>query len=241
MNNFLVLLSGELQRMKKYNILAASFITSLIWIGVLHFTEVRDVSKMFPLLMFLDATSMSMLMVGVTMFFEKQEGVIKTFLVSPISRNQYILAKTFSNIVSNLQTLILLYLYARIFKEINISLLGLLVGVILIAFFHSMVGFMLTYSSKDFTELLMGMMKYLFILMLPVALAQFGLITNEIVTKALYALPTQASMILLQATAGTGEGWEILLSSIYLIAASGILYVVVLKRFDKFAIKESGV
>ena len=241
MNNFFVLLLGEIQRMKKYNILAAGLFVSLLWIGVLHFSGMEDVSKIFPLLIFLDATSMAMLLVGVTMFFEKQEGTIKTLLVSPISKVEYILAKTFANIISNIETLVILYVYAKIFKVININIFGLLGAVVLIAFIHSLIGFLLTYYSKDFTELLMGMMKYAFVFMIPILIEQVGLIKNELIKKLLYIIPTKASMTLLNATAGGIDFWEIALSIFYLTAASILLFWFVLKKFDEFAVKESGV
>jgi fluoroquinolone transport system permease protein len=241
MNSFLALFSGELQRMKKYNILSASLFIALLWIGVLHFTGIEDVSTIFPLLIFLDATSMAILIVGVSMFFEKQEGALKSLLVSPITKGEYLLAKTFANIASNIFTLGNLYLYARIFKEIDLSIAGLVGAVVLIAFFHSMLGVILTYYSKDFTELLMGMMKYAFIFMIPVLLVQVGLITNEAVKTLLYLVPTKAAMTLLNASKGGVALWEVLLSTAYLLIASFGIYVVVLKKFNQFAIKESGV
>lgn len=241
MNNFLVLLVGEIQRMKKYNILAASLLMSLIWIGVMHFTGVRDVSKIFPLFIFLDVTSMSMLLIGVTMFFEKQEGIIKTLLVSPISKVEYILAKTFANSITNIETLIILYVYAKLFKEINVNMIGLFSAVILISFFHSLIGFLFTYYSKDFTRLLMWMITYGFVFMVPVLFDQVGMIKNEGIKKLFYAIPTKASLLLLNASVGGIKPWEVYLSSFYLVTISIILYFVVLKKFDEFAIKESGV
>ena len=241
MNNVLVLFTGEIQRMKKYNIFAASLLVSLIWIGVLQFTEIKDVSLIFPLLIFLDATSMAMMMIGVTMFFEKQEGVIKTLLVSPISKSEYILAKTFANILTNLITLGLLYLYSKIFKEINVNIIGLVAAVILIAFFHSLLGFFITYRSKDFTQLLIELMKYSFVFMIPIILEQVGLIKNELIKRLLYLIPTKASMILLRASSGGIEAVEIIVGAIYLIAASALFYYIVYKKFDEFAIRESGV
>ncbi|QOY33828.1 ABC transporter permease [Anaerobacillus isosaccharinicus] len=241
MSNFLVLFIGELQRMKKYHILGASFVIALLWIGVLHLTEIQNVSNIFPLLLFLDATSMSILMIGVTMFFEKQEGSMKSLLVSPIHKLEYILAKTGANIVSNLLTLVLLFTYAMMFKELELSLLWLIFAVILISFFHSLLGFLLTYYSKDFTQLLMAMMKYSFVFIIPVLLEQIGLITNDFIVKLLYAIPTKASMILLNASIGVVETWEIVVSILYLFAISvGVLFVV-LKKHDEFALKESGV
>ena len=241
MNNFSTLLIGELQRMKKYHILGASFLVSLIWIGVLHFAGIEDVTSLFPLLIFFDTTAMAMLLVGVTMFFEKQEGTIKTLLVSPISKSEYILSKTFANITSNIVTLAILYLYAIFFKEIDVNILGLLGAVILISFLHSLIGFLLTYYSKDFTELLIGMMKYSVVLSIPVILEQVGLIKSEFVRNLLYIIPTKASMTLLQAPAVGVESWELYLSLFYIAIASIGLYFIVSKKFDEFAIKESGV
>lgn len=240
MNNFTALLSGELQRMKKYNILIAGLFVAFIWIGVLYFTNIDDITSMVPLLIFIDATSMSMLLVGVTMFYEKQEGTIKTLLVSPINKAEYILAKTFANITSNIITLILIYAYAKVFKEINLHFLGLLGSVALIAFFHSLIGFILIYNTKDFTEMLMGMMKYFFIFTIPVLLEHIGLIDNETIKKILFIIPAKSSSILLQSTGGGVDAWEIWFSLIYLIIVSLILFYLVWKKFDDFAIKESG-
>ncbi|HHX77714.1 MAG TPA: hypothetical protein GX697_05130 [Firmicutes bacterium] len=69
MSNFIILLGGELQRMLRYHILGAGFIVSIIWLLVLHFTEVIVVSTVLPLLLFFDAVSMSVLLVGVMLFF----------------------------------------------------------------------------------------------------------------------------------------------------------------------------
>ncbi|EEG78719.1 fluoroquinolone export ABC transporter permease subunit [Dethiobacter alkaliphilus] len=241
MNSIAILMAGEMQRLKKYNILTASFTVALLWIGVLALTEIQDLSMILPLVLFLDATSMAMVLIGVTMFYEKEEGTIKTLLVSPINKVEYILAKTATNIFSNLITLALVYAYARIFREISINLAMLAAAVILISFFHSLVGFVLTYSSRDFTSLLVGMVKYTVVLMVPVILEQVGLIADETVSNLLLALPTKASMVMLNAAAHTPELWELLLAIGYLVAASAILFVYVVRRFDEYAVKESGV
>ena len=240
MNNFLTLLFGELQRMKKYNIFTAAILVDLLWIGVLYFAKVEDITSLIPIIVYIDATAMSMVLVGATLFYEKQEGTIRTLLVSPISKSDYILAKIFANITSNLITLLLIYAYGKIFKEVNLNLLGLIGSVVLIAFFHSLVGFLLTFNTKDFTEMLMDMMKYTFIFSIPVLLEQMGLIKNEIVDKILFIAPTKSAAVLLEATAGGVELWRSLFALIYLVAASFLLYYVVWKKFDEFQVKEGG-
>ena len=76
MSNLATLFRGELERMKKYHILTASIVAALILFGVLYLINTDDVSSLFPLLLFIDATSMSILLIGATVFFEKQEGIL---------------------------------------------------------------------------------------------------------------------------------------------------------------------
>ncbi|MFO8060513.1 MAG: ABC transporter permease subunit [Bacillota bacterium] len=241
MSSFAVLFAGELQRMVRYSIIGASLLVAVLWIAVLHFSEVQDVGIILPLLLFVDAVSMAILLIGVTIFFEKQEGTLKTLLVSPVDKSEYILAKTCANISSNIMTLVILYGYAVLFRQIHLSFVALLGAVVLIAFFHSLIGFYLSYYAAGFTDLLMGMFKYLLVLMLPVLFEGIGLITNEILTKLMYLLPTKSAHILLYASSGEIELWEIVFSAAYLIVASAVLLTVVLRRFDEFAARESGV
>ncbi len=241
MTNFLVLLTGELHRMLRYNIVTASAVVALLWIGVLYLTEIPDLTFIFPLLIYVDATSMAILMVGVTIFFEKQEGSLHTMLVTPIGKQDYLLTKSTITVLSSVITLVILYLYVVIFKEIDLNFLGLLGAVILVALFHSLVGFLLTYSSRDFTGLLINMMKYMFIFMIPVLLEYMRIFEHDLVENILYAAPTKAAMVLLQASTGEAELWEIIYGLGYLGAGSIVLFVLALKRFEQFAVRESGV
>lgn len=227
--------------MVRYHIVGAGLVVAFLWLLVLHFTEVIGVATMLPLLLFFDATSMAIILIGVTLFFEKQEGTLRSLQVSPINRTEQILAKTGGNILTAVQTLIILYLYAWIFKDIELSFLTLLLAVILVGLFHSLVGYLLTYRARGFTELLMGMFVYFFAFMFPVVFEQIGLIQNDIAKGFLYLLPTKASLILLNAAGGAGETWEIVFSAFYLLAASALLLYYVLKKFNEFALKESGV
>lgn len=241
MTNLAYLLKGELQRMQKYHILSASFVVALVWIGVLHFAAVNNLDTFFPLLLFMDATMMAILMVGVTMFFEKQEGTLKTLLVSPINKFEYILAKSFANIVSNFVTFVLLYAYAWFFRDLSISFFTLVGIVFLISLFHSFLGFILMYYTKDFTSMLMGMMAYMLLMAVPVILNEIGVWTGDLVDRLFLILPTKASSTLLFGATGLAERGAIIFSATYLIVASIALFYVVQHKFDEFAVKESGV
>jgi fluoroquinolone transport system permease protein len=234
------LLSGELLRMKKYNILAASFLVALIWIAVLHFSGI-DAGGMLVLLVFLDVTAMGSLLIGVGMFFEKQENTIKTMLVAPISKEEYIWSKILANMITAFITMTFLVVYARYVKgtvvRIPILVLGLILGIIV----YSMIGFVLTYRARDFTGMLMGLLSFNMLLTIPVILDYSGLINNEIFSKLMYALPTKAILTLMMAATSQPAAWEIYLSIGYILVFSFLLYRFIVNRFDEFSAKESGV
>ncbi len=241
MTVFLTLFLGELQRMKKYHILTASILVSFFWIGMLHLIEVPDITAFFMILVFFDIVSMAIVMIGVTIFFEKQEGVLKSLFVAPINRLEFISSKTIANLISNLITIAIVYLYALIVQDININVVGLLLAIILIGTFHSFVGFLIVYRSKGFTEMLIGMMKYFIVFMIPVALEEFGLITGDLFSNILFLLPTKASSTLITATTGGPITGEVILATVYLLIGTLVLAYFVNKGFRKFVIRESGV
>ena len=241
MHSFMVLLLGEIQRLQRYNIMAASAVVALLWIGVLYLTEIPDITVIFPLLIYVDTTSMAILMVGVTIFFEKQEGSLRTMLVTPITKFDYLLTKSIVTVLSSVITLVILYIYAINFKELSLNFVGLLGSVILVALFHCLVGFLLTYNSRDFTGLLVNMMAYMFLFMIPTLLEQFRIFQHDLLEKILYIAPTKAALLLLYASTGEITSGEMIYALTYMGLGSVILFILVLKLFNQFAAKESGV
>ena len=240
MSKFTTLVKGELLRLMRYNLFSASFFVSAIWVGILHFVDVENVTMFIPQLVFIDVTTMAMLLVGVTFIYERDEGTMRSMLTSPISKSEYLLAKMISNIIPSILSLTIMYIYSWLFKVIDINYFLLLGGVILIAFFHSLIGLLLTYYSKDFTDLVMTIMKVFLAFLLPVIFDEFNIITNDIFRKLVYILPTKSALMILMGTTGGIKPWEITISLIYMVLGSIILYYLVWKNFDTYALKESG-
>ncbi len=240
MSKFFALVKGELLRLKRYNLLAASLFVSIMWVGLLHFLDIENVTKLIPQLIFIDVTTMAMLLVGVTFIYERDEATIRSILVLPISKSEYLLTKMISNIIPSILSLTIMYIYSKLFKIVEINYFILLGAVILVAFFHSLIGFLLTYYSKDFTDLVMTIMKVFLVFLLPVILVEFNIVTSEIFRKAVYVLPTKSSLMILMGAAGEAKSWEIIVSLIYLILGSVVLFYLVWKKFDAYALKESG-
>lgn len=240
MNKFRVLFWGEVIRLGRYNLFAASIFVSAIWVGILHFLNVEDVTTIVPQLIFLDVTTMATLLVGVSLIYERDEDTLRTLMATPISKNQYLLGKVLANIVPSILSLTVMYAYSKLFKTIQINYLLLLGAVVLVSFFHSLTGMLLTYFSKSFTDLLMIIIAIFIIFLLPVILVEFDIITNEIFTKGIYILPTKAALMVIMGTTGIIDTWEIIISIIYLIASSLVLYYLVYRYFNLYALRERG-
>ncbi len=240
MSKLLVLFQGELLRLKKYNLFAASIFVSVIWVGILHFLNVEDVTTIVPQLIFLDVTTMATLLVGVSFIYERDEDTLRTLMVAPISKSQYLLGKVIANIIPSILSLTIMYIYSKLFKTIEINYFLLLGVVVLVSFFHSLIGILLTYFSKNFTDLVMVIMLLFLVFLLPVILVEFNIITNDIFVKGTYILPTKAALMVIMGTTGIIDTREILISLIYLLASSLALYYLVYKNFDLYALRERG-
>lgn len=234
MNRFINLFKGEVHRLFKYNLIGASLFVSIIWLGILHFLPQDDISTIVPQLVFLDVTTMAMLLIGVTLIYEREENTLKTILISPVSKDEYILSKLIANILPSILSLTIIFLYGRFFKTMNINYINIFLGVVLVSFFHSLIGFILSYYARSFTDLLMLILLVFFIILLPVILDEFRIIDNEIFRKMVYILPTKSALMIIMGTAGIIEKGKIMLSLIYMTLGSAGLYFLNRRNFERY-------
>lgn len=242
MNNVLNLVKGELSRLNKYNITAASLVVALIWIVIMFFLDSKDVESFMVFIFFVDATSMTLLLIGANLFFEKKENTLSTILVTPSSEDEILLSKVVSSIVSSLMTYIILAISMYFLKDISINYFFLGLMIIVVVIFHSFIGFVFSFFSKNFTGLLMWMFAYLIGFMLPVFFA-WGDIIPEKYHDFMLILPPQASLKIIEyAGGGNVELFDFVFSLIYLIVLSLVFFIFIVRpTFHEYAIKESGV
>lgn len=239
--NIKVLVGGEIQRQNKYNIITVSLLVSLVWIAFIYFLNPEDVKTYLPFFFFIDSTSMTLLIIGVNLFYEKKESTIKTLMVTPVDEGDIIISKLIASVFNNFLTFVILGIAVYLLKGLSISYIGLAFSIILVTLFHAILGLVLTFYSKNFTGLLSNMVIYMFLLMLPTIFWMFGIIPDQF-EKVLLLSPAQASYLLLAASVGTVDILDIWISIINLIVFSILLYTFVIRRkFHEFVIKEGGV
>jgi fluoroquinolone transport system permease protein len=236
-----ILVQGELDRLKKYNLFTATFVVTLSWIGVAWFVEAEFLKSFVPLILLMDTTMMTILLVGATLFYEKKEHTMNSIMVSPVTVNEYLASKVVVSVINSLLTLVTVSAAVYFLKGVTFNYLLFFPAVILVSAAHTVIGILLSYFAKDFTSMLVNYIIYVFVFMLPSILILLGVI-DETVGKFLFILPPESANILISAAAREVEAWRIIAGYVYLSLLSlGIYRFIVRPKFMGYVMKETGV
>ncbi len=244
MSKLSILIKGELQRLNKYNVTTISLVVALIWFLLLYFIDDMDVlASMLPFIIVVDATMMSILYIGAMMFFEKTESTISTMLVTPVSNQEMILSKLIANTIHMLLSSMLIIVVFFFLKDIEVNWGLVILALVLSVSFHSLLGFMFSFHTKDFTSMLVGVMMYSFIFLIPPTLNLFNILfKGETWEHILLILPTQAVIKLIEVGFGAPIELKFYISlAVILFGGFSLYYFYVLPKFKDYAVKQSGV
>ena len=199
--------------------------------------------EMLPFVIIIDATMMSVIFIGSVMFFEKTESTFSTMLVTPVTNAELILSKAIANTLHSMFSSTLVILAFFIVKQVDVVWYIIIPGLALSIFMHSLLGFVFSFHSKDFTTLLVNVMIYSFVITIPVVLHYFDLILKaDIWDTLLLIVPTQAAIELIVAGFGTALDYKFVVSIVVLLLYAILGYYLYVKpKFKEYAVKQSGV
>ncbi|MDP2426167.1 MAG: ABC transporter permease [Candidatus Izemoplasmatales bacterium] len=236
MNSFLHLLKGEVLRLVRYKIIFFGILVSLIWVVLIYFLDAQTAKGFMPFLAMLDAGMMSVILLGATFFLEKQEGSIKTLLVSPVSLVQVLAAKVGSAIISAMISVVMVLGSGFVFHGIQTNFLLVFLYVFVIVLSHTAIGYVITLRSKDFMSMMMKFAGLSLLLMIPSFLYLLGVIEEQL-NWLLLLSPMYAAQYLIQSIHSSADLLLIVGSTLYLALLGTFLYgKVVYPRFKEFAI-----
>lgn len=252
MSRLWILVKGELDRLNKYGVFSISILVAFIW-GAVLFVVSDDILVIFlPMVLFLDATMMSIMYIGAEMHFEKTESTISTMLVTPVSNNEMVASKVIANTIHNLTSSILIIAAFFIAGEMEwamdpgLNLPILLLGVVVATATFTTLGLVLSYYQKDFTEMLVNMFVLVIFLMVPSILMMFGVIEGEFWENLMLINPMQAALNVIEAGVdplGAYEfTYEYFVSLAYMTLGGILIYVfLAIPKFQNYAVRQSGV
>lgn len=239
----IVLIQGELIRLHKYNLTTISVVVALMWGGMLYFVGDELLSSLLPMVILMDATMMALMYVGAIMYFEKSESTISTLLVTPVSNQELLLSKVIANTLHNIFSSALIITVFAIISEITINYFLITIAIIISTAVHTIIGICLSYTTKDFTRLLMRVISFAFLLMVPSLLLYFDVIEGIFFEVINLFNPINAALELIVGSFNDATlGWEFFVSLAYLLIGAPILYYFyALPKFQEYAVRQSGV
>ncbi len=239
MKHLSVLLQGEFKRLIRYKLLQVGFLVSVLWLLVMFLIGRDNANEFVPLFIFMDVALMTIMLIGASLFYERQENTLKSMLTSPASMFKIITAKIISAVYIGLQSTLFLGLIAYFFFEAEINFFYLIPFSILISLFHTMIGYTFTVFVKDFPSLLALTMSYMLIFAFPSIFYAIGMLEGAI-EYILLLSPSHASMLMINYSFnGDIEGWMIIVGIVYLMVATFVLarFIVFPRYIDK-AVKD---
>lgn len=238
-----VLVKGELIRLNKYNVFSISILVAVIWGTILFLLDEDNLGSILPFVLMLDASMMSVMYIGSVMYFEKSESTISTMLVTPTTNNELVLSKVIANTIHNAFAGSLLIIVFIIFKDVEINIPLVFLGMISATTFFTTAGLCLAYFQKDFTGMLVNIMILAFALFIPSALFMFGVIKGDVWEIVLLFNPIQAAQeIIGSAFEGYEFTYKYYFSLAYMIIGGALLYrFFAIPKFQNYAVRQSGV
>lgn len=242
-SRLLLLIKGELQRLTKYNVTMVSMLVAIMWFLLLFFIDdINFFETMLPFIIMIDASMMAVLYIGAIMFFEKTESTISTMLVTPATNDELILSKVIANVVHMLFSSMLIIIVFFFVKNIEVNFVIIILSIIISVFFHSLLGFVFSFHTKDFTSMLLGVMLYSFLLVIPSGLYYLGVIKGDIWGYILLITPSQAAIEMIAVGLGQAMNWRFFVGLVVLLTYGIFGYLFYIKpKFKAYAVKQSGV
>ncbi|MCV2232790.1 ABC transporter permease [Paracholeplasma manati] len=238
------LIKGELLRLNKYRVTTVSLLVAFVWGLVLYFIDDMDIlEQMLPMIIMIDATMMSVIFIGSIMFFEKSEQTISTLLVTPTSTDEQILSKVIANTIHMLLSSMLIILVFYFVKGVTVNFFWMIPILIISIAFHSLLGYVFSYHSKDFTSMLLGVMMFIIFLSIPSILHQFNILfKGDFWRYALLITPAQASAELIALGFGGAFTLASAISLVWLIVAGTLGYLFYIKpAYKAYAVRQGGI
>ncbi len=248
-----ILVKGELSRLNKYGVFSISILIAVIWGVVLLLVNSDFLAGLLPFVLFLDATMMSIMYIGAEMHFEKTESTISTMLVTPVSNKNMVLSKVLGNTIHNLvSSLLIIAVFFIAGKagwtyDVGFNIFVVLAGVIIATSTFTVLGLILSYYQKDFTEMLVSMFVIAIFLMIPSVLLMLGVIQGEEWENLMLLNPMQAAQNIIIG-GFPNEAGELVFGFEYFVSLGYILFgglalfrFLAIPKFQDYAVRQSGV
>lgn len=237
MKILLYLTKGEITRLFKYKTLIVGLIVSFLWVLIIAFSDEESAMTLLPMLIFVDAAMMSILLLAASFYFEKQEEITKTLLVTPIKLWQLLGAKILASLFSGLLSTLFVVVTGVLLHGIEIAYLKLLIGVVVVIVSHTAIGYVITLYSRDFSSMIIRYAAFALIFLVPSILVTLNVFTETFANIVMIS-PSHSGQVLLNSAFTEVDLSTWWIGLVYLLIVAGLLYpLVVYPKYKKVSLE----
>lgn len=216
----------DLRLQLRYRIAAIATLVTFLYAFMFRMAPESNDHRVVVLLIFSDPSMFGFLFIGAMMLFEKRTDTLQAVVVTPLSVGQYLWSKAISlTILATLSGCIM----ALSAEGMHCNYLALLIGIVLTSLLFVFLGIIGVAHVRSLNEYLIIIPIFLAPATLP--LLNFFKVTH---TPLLFAIPTQASLILLEAAFRPVPTWQLAYAVIYLIISIGASFAFARLVFNKY-------
>lgn len=244
MTRLLSTLQWDVRSQVRQGIYLATLVVIGIWVATLAALPREAVAWLLPFAIFMDLSVFGLYFMADILYLEKSDGVLNAIVVTPLRRSEYLLAKLASLALLAVLATVIVVLAATLevdsmaFGAVSmgaarqVNWLWLLIGVVMNSWLMVLIGFLLAVRYNNISEFLIPSLVFMMPSQLPL-LDYFGIWTHWLI----YLVPTQPTMILIEAGLRPVPTWQVVYALIYLAGAGALVWWLALAAFDRFVIR----
>ena len=215
----------------RYHILTVATVISLLYIVIFKLIPGGNLTPLLVYFEFSDPVMLGFIFVGAMVLFEKDANTLQAVVVSPLKPWQYLWSKAISlSLMATAYGLIIAV--AGNGWRLNYPLLVFSLFLTSLAF--TFIGFIGVAKVKTFNQ-------YIIIIPLFLAPAALPLLNYYNITHTclMYIIPTQATLILLDASFTTLHAGQFIYASVYLVLWVCLSYILAKRYFLKYIVRKT--
>lgn len=223
MKKLWIAIQWDIRRQQRYQIFTAAFVVTLLYVLFFLYFSLSDQIPLLVTLIFNDPAGLGMLFIGALYLMERSENTLQALSVTPLPPAHYVWSKTIS--LSLLATLSALAMALAGFGW-SFHYGYFIAGIGLSASLFTLLGLALVVHCRSFNDYILRIAIFL----TPVILPFFNLFG---VTDTLwwYLIPSQASLLLMEAAFTPVTAWKLIYALIYLILCNTLAFRISLHYF----------
>lgn len=200
-------------------------VISFLYLLLLSQLSSEYIVYVLPLVIFSDPSVLGLFFIGGTLLLEKEQGVLSSILVTPLTSLEYILAKVMS--LASI-SILAAFLISILTYSGTVYYQYLIVGTLLTSVFFTLIGIVIVTKSRSVNEFFVKMVPYIVFLLAPCfLLIRFSSIT------LLNVFPSVSLLRLIYFSYHNINHFEALIQIIYMIIVNLLLLKYTVVKFEE--------